>query len=75
MLTGAAAEFSDGGEHSGFKVSSHCSETERLLSAQRVTAFMQGMMKTEAGKRMAQQRHQVMEQFLQDFHREWDANA
>ena len=36
---------------------------------------MQDMMKTEAGKRMARHRHLVMEQFLQDFHREWDAKA
>ncbi|CAK0784321.1 hypothetical protein CVIRNUC_007525 [Coccomyxa viridis] len=36
---------------------------------------LKGMMKTEAGKRMAQHRHLVMEQFLQDFYSEWDANA
>ena len=36
---------------------------------------MQGMMKTEAGKRMAQHRHEVMETFLQEFYREWDAEA
>lgn len=34
---------------------------------------MQGMMKTEAGRRMAQHRHAVMEQFLQEFMQEWDA--
>jgi HD superfamily phosphodiesterase len=33
------------------------------------------MMKTEAGRRMAQRRHAVMEQFLRDFLQEWDAAA
>ena len=29
-------------------------------------------MKTESGKRMAQHRHRVMEEFVTEFYREWD---
>ena len=36
---------------------------------------MQDMMKTGAGRRMAQHRHDFMEQYLDEFHREWDAEA
>ena len=32
-------------------------------------------MKTESGRRMAQRRHAVMEQFLHEFMQEWDAVA
>ena len=32
-------------------------------------------MKTEAGRRMAEHRHEVMEQYLGEFHREWDGEA
>ena len=31
---------------------------------------MQDMMKTAAGRRMAQHRHDVMEQYLEEFYRE-----
>ncbi|CAL5229842.1 g13251 [Coccomyxa viridis] len=36
---------------------------------------LKDMMKTGAGRRMAEHRHDVMEQFLDEFHREWDAEA
>jgi len=36
---------------------------------------MQDMMKTVAGKRMAQHRHEMMEEYLEEFYREWDAEA
>lgn len=29
-------------------------------------------MKTKAGKRMAEHRHKVMEEYLAEFYREWD---
>ena len=74
MLTDAAPDVSHGEEHSSESSKPLQSDWEGLR-AHRVTAFMQGMMKTEAGKRMAQHRHLVMEQFLQDFYSEWDANA
>ena len=40
-----------------------------------VIAGMQGMMKTEAGRRRAKQRHEFMQAFLQEFMLEWDAHA
>ncbi|CAL8469213.1 g8754 [Coccomyxa elongata] len=33
---------------------------------------LKDMMKTESGKRMAQHRHRVMEEFVTEFYREWD---
>ena len=35
----------------------------------------QGMMKTEAGRRIAESRHAFMEAFLEEFMLEWDAQA
>lgn len=40
-----------------------------------VAAGMQGMMKTEAGRKRAKQRHEFMQAFLQEFMLEWDAHA
>jgi len=36
---------------------------------------MQGLMRTEAGRRAAQQRHLYMEGFLEQFLLEWDGAA
>ena len=33
---------------------------------------LRGMMKTEAGRRMAEGRHRTMEKYLADFYAEWD---
>ena len=33
---------------------------------------LKGMMKTNAGRRMAEQRHQVMEVYLEHFFQEWE---
>jgi uncharacterized protein len=33
---------------------------------------LKDMMKTKSGKEMAVKRHQVMEQYLEDFYAEWD---
>lgn len=37
--------------------------------------WLQGMMKTETGRKLAKQRHAFMESYLQQFMLEWDAEA
>ncbi|GAB4823374.1 hypothetical protein N2152v2_010420 [Parachlorella kessleri] len=39
------------------------------------SAELQGLMRTEAGRRVAQQRHEYMEGFLEQFLREWEGVA
>ncbi|CAH9140048.1 unnamed protein product [Cuscuta epithymum] len=36
---------------------------------------LKDLMKTQAGKRRAERRHKVMEDFLKEFYEEWDGNA
>ncbi len=36
---------------------------------------VQGMMKTDAGRKLAQGRHEFMEGFLQQFYAEWEGRA
>lgn len=50
--------------------SAACNNASNLCAA-----VLQGLMRTPAGRRLAEERHAVMEQFLQRFHAEWRGEA